>query len=72
MSEPHTTFRSYVITAVPVWGVFLSITTMVITAVPVNVDESIQYHVVACGFLLPTPRGQPTKGTSEQISSEVV
>ena len=30
--------------------IFLYMTTMIITVVPIQVDESIQYHVIACDF----------------------
>jgi len=40
----------YVAIPLLVTGMFLFITTMVIRAVPIQVDESIQYHVIACDF----------------------
>ena len=44
------TYRAGVAVSVLVAGIFLFIATMVITAVPIQVDESIQYHVITCDF----------------------
>ena len=49
-ASPPTRSIVTLISSLAIAAIFLFSTTMIIKAVPINVDESIQYHVIACEF----------------------